>query len=73
MTLNTPDSRISPKAIFCSRAMPNSAKNQHRLEEAIPAGRSRTNTETAVPLPCCSEQLAARCNSLILLAPVRGT
>jgi len=51
----------------------NSAKNQPWLEEAIPAGIWRINTETAVPLPCCSEQLAAGCNSLILLAPVRGT
>jgi hypothetical protein len=34
---------------------------------------ARTNTESVMPLPCCSEQLAAGCNSLILLAPVRGT
>jgi hypothetical protein len=34
---------------------------------------ARTNTESGMPPPCCSEQLAASCNSLILLAPVRGT
>jgi hypothetical protein len=34
---------------------------------------ARTNTETAVPLPCCSEQLAAGGNGLILLVSVRST
>jgi hypothetical protein len=51
----------------------NSAKNQPRLEEPFRPGEWRTNTETAVPLPCCSEQLEASRNGLILLAPVRGT
>ena len=34
---------------------------------------ARTNTETAVPLSCCSEQLGASRNGLILLASVRST
>jgi hypothetical protein len=51
----------------------NFAKNDTQPEQAIPVGRWRTNTETVVPLSCCSEQLAAGSNSLILLASVRST